>query len=111
MTYTVAQVEDAIRQYERGAEESYSYDGDFYENIMWNRDPIRLDVLGEEAVMVEREGGSEGDGDYMHVVFKVGDQLFMKEGYYNSWDSNDWDGSLEEVEPYEVTVTKYRSKQ
>lgn len=107
--YTVEQVKSAVRAYERGAEESYSYYGDFYEHLMWNSDPIFLSELGEEAVMVEKEGGNEGDGDYMHVVFKIGDQLFMKTGFYNSWDDNEWDGDLDEVEPYEEMVTKYRT--
>jgi hypothetical protein len=104
MTYTIGQVESAIDAFDEG-------DSDyFYEEIQWTREPIFLPELGEEAVKVDSTGGSEGEGDYMDVVFKIGDQLFRKTGFYNSWDSNDWDGSLEEVEPYEVMVTKYKAK-
>ena len=59
---------------------------------------------------VERYGG-EGEGDKLWVVFSVDDQLFRVTGYYSSWDGDNWeDASLEEVEAYEVMVTKYRKK-
>jgi len=110
MTYTVEQVEEAIRAWEEaGDEDGYGYGTDFFDDIMWSpSDPIFLPILGEKAIHVEREGGSEGDGDHMHVVFRIGDQFFMKEGYHNSWDSNEWDGDFNEVKPVEVTVTQYR---
>lgn len=85
----------------------YSYENEFYDNVDTNG--YDLPTIGVKAYAVEREGGYEGGGDYMDVVFKVGDQLFRKQGAYNSWDSNEWDGSLEEVEPYEETVVKYRT--
>ncbi|QIN94164.1 hypothetical protein PP459_gp069 [Streptomyces phage Wakanda] len=116
MAYTVEQVRDAIRQWAAaGTDGGWPYDeGDFYDEIMWaGKDKaVRLDALNEDAFHVDRVGGSEGEGDHMAVVFRIGDQLFEKTGYYNSWDSNDWepDYYLEEVEPYEVTVTRYRAK-
>lgn len=112
--YTVEQVRDAIRQWAAVGDDGWPQDeGDFYDEIMWASADraYRLDALGEDAFFVAREGGTEGDGDHMEVVFKVGDQLFRKTGYYNSWDSNDWETgyNLDEVEAYEKTVTAYRS--
>jgi hypothetical protein len=104
MTYTVEQVESAVNAYDDG--ESYDY---FYEEIQYSSQPIHLPELGEAAVRVASTGGHEGDGDYMDVVFKIGDQLFRKSGYHNSWDSNDWDGDLEEVEAFEKVVIDYRA--
>lgn len=69
----------------------------------------KLPSLGVTAHGVDHYGG-EGQGDSLWVVFRVGDQLFRKSGYYNSWDGGYFDGDLEEVEPYEVTVTRYRPK-
>jgi hypothetical protein len=103
MAYTVEQVESAIKAYD----ETQDYDY-FYEEIRYTSKPILLPVVGE-AVRVASTGGGEGDGDYMDVVFKIGDQLFRKDGYHNSWDSNDWDGDLEEVEAFEKVVVDYRA--
>lgn len=62
-----------------------------------------------KAEFVESYGG-EGMGDERWIVFKVGDRMFRKNGYYSSWDGSSWDGELEEVEPREVTVTQYFAK-
>ena len=59
--------------------------------------------------LVENFGG-EGMGDQMWVVFKVGDRMFRMNGYYDSWNGGEWDGSLEEVEAREVKVTQYFPK-
>ena len=58
--------------------------------------------------VVEYDGGGEGHGEYIYLVFKIGDRYFRKTGYYASFDGSNWDGSLEEVEPFEKTVTDYR---
>jgi hypothetical protein len=99
--FTASQVEAAINA-------EFDIENYFYEEI----DPAGtfLSELDAYAYKISSEGGYEGGGDYMDVVFKVGDQLFKKTGYYNSWDSNEWDGGLEEVESYEEVVVKYRSK-
>ncbi|AXG66283.1 hypothetical protein SEA_ANNADREAMY_198 [Streptomyces phage Annadreamy] len=98
--FTAAEVKHAIES------EFDGYENDFYEEI--GSSGIELPLLRKTATLEDREGGHEGGGDYMHVVFRIGDQLFRKTGYYNSWDANDWDGEIEEVEPYEVTVVRYR---
>lgn len=98
--YTAAQIQAAIS-------EDYSYENDFFEEV--DREGTELPSLKVTAYAVSREGGHEGDGDYMDVVFRVDNQLFRQQGYHNSWDSNDWDGDLQEVEAYEEVVTKYRA--
>jgi hypothetical protein len=70
-----------------------------------------VDGLGRCRV-VDTVGGSEGDGEYMHVVLEVITEdaevlYFKKTGAYDSWDSNDWDGDLERVTPVEKLVTVY----
>jgi len=108
VTYTTEQVQEAVSAFDAKGW------GEFYQEMLWSSEkhPIHLDLLDEDAFFVDRVGGSEGDGEHMEVVFRIGDQLFRKVGYYNSWDSNDWDTGygLDEVEPYEVTVTRYREK-
>lgn len=98
--FTATEVSSAI-------DAEFTYENEFYDNV--SATGYELPKLGVTAYAVEREGGYEGGGDYMDVVFRVGDQLFRKQGFYNSWDSNEWDGGLEEVEPYEETVVKYRA--
>jgi len=57
------------------------------------------------------EFGGEGHGDDLWVVFQVGDQFFKVQGYYSSWDGGRYDDPTPfEVEPVQVTVTKYHRK-
>ncbi|AXH49315.1 hypothetical protein HWB76_gp086 [Streptomyces phage Blueeyedbeauty] len=99
---TVQQVKDAVEDTFEG------YESEFYGEIRYaGKNGMELNGLGT-AYSVDYEGGGEGQGENMWVVFRIGDQLFRKYGYYSSWDGSDWDGDLEEVEPYEVTVVRYR---
>jgi len=100
--FSAAQVEAAIE------EEFDGYPEEFYGEV--GTDGYELTMLdGAVAYGVAREGGYEGGGDYMDVVFRIGQQFFRKQGTHNSWDASYWDGTLEEVEPYQETVTKYRA--
>lgn len=54
----------------------------------------------------------EGDGRECGVVLKhlESGRYFAKLGTYSSWDSSYWDGDLVELEPVQVTVTKFKNK-
>lgn len=57
------------------------------------------------------EFGGEDMGSQRWIIFRVGEDYFQVFGYYNSWDGDNWEGAeLEEVEPFERTVTSYRKK-
>lgn len=94
----------------------------YWQNLVWDRPnppgaiptiSITVPGLGEVSV-VERVGGGEGEGDHMHIVFRVADShvehFFKKSGYYSSWDSSDWDGAFVEVHPREKTITVYEER-
>lgn len=101
--FTARQVEDALKDGE---------ELDWY-NLAWeDYDQETLNIEGEEVKfsLVESDPGGEGHGEYVFLVIKVGDQLFRKEGFYASHHGTDWDGDFSEVEPKEVTVTKYVRK-
>lgn len=101
--FTVEQVKNAI------AKEFSDYGYEFYDGVD-SDEGVELPQIDKFAYGVDREGGYEGGGDYMEVVFKIDDQYFRMTGTHNSWDANEWDGELEEVSPYQELVTKYRSK-
>lgn len=71
-----------------------------------------------KVTYVDGEHGGEGSAEHIwqvwRVVTKAGDldqvQYFMKTGYYMSYDGSNWDGGLHEVEPFEKTVTDWRTK-
>lgn len=56
--------------------------------------------------MVEQVGG-EGEGDHAHLVWRVGDRLFRKDGYHQSHSGTFFDGDLYVVQRREKTVTVY----
>lgn len=114
--FTVQDVENAID------------DGDFQVRVGWGDrkgelEPLDDDIwytLGDGDGVVTLNGveyewtsvadiGGMDQGSYAAVIFKVGDRLFRKEGYYASHYGTDWDGNFEEVEVYEKTVKDYRA--
>lgn len=100
--FTASEVESAL-------EEAYD---DYIEWDEFTETPEPLTVDGRETTvsLVEEDLGGEGHGESVYVVLKVGDQLFRKSGYYASHYGTDWDGSFEEVEPQEKTITVYKRK-
>jgi|SRR5882757_465129 len=100
---TVQQVKDAVEETFDG------YESEFYGELSYSSKGIELNGLGV-ATGVGSEGGHEGGGEYMDVVFQLGDQLFRMTGTHDSWEGSSWDGDLEEVEAYQELVTKYRRK-
>lgn len=69
-----------------------------------------FEIPSGTVTLIEDHGGGEGDGEERFVVIKVGDRLFRYDGYYSSWSGTEWDDTLREVEPFEVTVIQYRVK-
>lgn len=80
--------------------------GSVWDTLCYEKGTANVPGLGEIEVVDSHSG--DGDGSETWVVFKVGDQLFRKTGAYSSWDSNYWDGSIVEVEPYQEVCTFYR---
>lgn len=103
--YTLEEIKAATGEYGFAEEGSEYYDEEVPE---WGYFPT-LSLRGE-TIPVEwvAEAGGMDKGSYAMHVFKVGDQLFRKEGFYQSHYGYDWDGDLTEVEAYEKTVTDYR---
>lgn len=115
MTLSAAQVlkaynDEQFLSFSSYMEEKYG-DGwssvDSWSSFGYSNGKVTIDGDEYEWEYVENIGG-EGEGEYRAVVFRVGDQLFRKEGYYQSHYGSDWDGNLEEVEAFEKTVTDYR---
>lgn len=75
--------------------------------------PFELPEFGTLAY-VDGEHGGEGSGENIWQVWSVTAddevQYFRKQGYYASYDGSNWDGDLYEVEPFEKTVTDWRTK-
>lgn len=103
MSYTLEELRSAI-------EASDIYYNSWY--WFYNNDQ-ELPEIGT-AKEVDRYGG-EGQGDDLWVVFKVEPadgsdvRYFRKSGYHQSHDGSYFDGELEEVVPFEKTVTDYKA--
>jgi hypothetical protein len=98
MTYTAAQVEAAVED----------YDGGWGEIKYEDKGTLWVEGVGVAFETIDEYGG-EGKGDDAWVVIKIGDQLFRKEGYYASHYGYEWDGDVEEVRPVEKTITVYET--
>lgn len=104
--YTAEEIDAAIDSLQD--EDSESYDDSSWGSMAYGDGPETLMLRGETVPLVHviQEGG-EGQGDEIWFVFRVGTQLFRKEGYYASHYGSDWDGELYEVVEKQKTVTVY----
>lgn len=111
MTLTAQQVADAIDN------EQIKYDGDteynissseFFSELQYGSDSytISIDGVDYKPEKVDDYGGMDM-GSELWVVFKIGDQLFKKSGWYASHDGSYWDGDLSEVKPVQKTITVF----
>lgn len=102
MSYTIAQIEEAVGEHNADTE----YEG-AYNELHYGED---VEVKGLGKLEYVDSFGGEGQGDDYWVVFKLGGKLYRKDGYYASYDGGELDGELYEVEPVQVSRTEYRSK-
>jgi hypothetical protein len=105
MTLTTVEVENAIEAYNEEAEEIGS---DFVETLEYSKQGETVPLSVGDAVEVDAKWGKEGGGDKIWVVFRIGDQLFRKEGYYSSYNGDEWEeGDITEVKQIPKTVFVY----
>ena len=71
-----------------------------------------FDLEGETYTVIEVDSyGGEGHGDEYWHLYQINDRYFKLEATWVSWDGVYWDeAELYEVEPKEVTVTKWVKK-
>jgi hypothetical protein len=112
---TAEQVEAAInaghlRYGEDTSYEEYGEDAaaEFWSELKYKSDryTVIVDGVDYKAEHVDSYGGMDKGSD-IWVVFRLGDQLFKKSGFYASHYGTDWDGPLVEVKPVEKTVTVF----
>lgn len=99
---------------------------DYYEGFSWSfwlyeASGTEWTKLNEEymARPVVQKGGGEGDGESVRLVieftahvdgvqkFSMESRFFEKLGYYGSYYGTDWDGTFNEVFPFQKVVTVY----
>lgn len=115
MAFTAEQIKAALLAFEERQEElderydelteeeleEYSDEG-FAELLQWRKEGVKLPEVGL-ATSVDYEHINED----LKLVFKVGDQLFRITGYYSSYDADQWDNDVVEVEAREKVITVY----
>lgn len=115
MSVTAHKVEQALDKWIKSqpqVEEEYynrKQMADFYFDWYGDNNPrVELDGLGM-LEFVETTPEDPGDGKYFGSVWKLGNQYFVKDGYYSSWDSSEFDGAFHEVKQAEVKQTVWVS--
>ena len=76
----------------------------------WSYEPEQpIYVTGLGLVHFVSATGGEGQGEHCSVVLRIGDRYFVADGFYDSYDSNDWpEDNFYEAVPAEETVTVYK---
>lgn len=67
-------------------------------------------IGGVKITAIERNGGGEGDGESMSIIFQVNDdRIYRVYGHHDSWNGNEWDDvyDITEVVPTQKTITVY----
>lgn len=84
--------------------------GSVLEDLVWKSTPININGMRLSLA----ESGRDGDDyDVYAIIIKDEDtdEYIRITGYYSSWDGTSWeDGSVEEVEPQQVVVTRFVTK-
>lgn len=73
---------------------------------------VSFNIDGIKVEAAEFDTGGEGHGEDIYMVFKTTDkdgvvQLWRKDGYYASYDGDNWDGDFREVKAVERVVVFY----
>lgn len=81
------------------------------EEIFGGKD-VSFTIDGIKVEAVEFDTGGEGHGEDIYMVFKTTDadgvvQLWRKDGYYASYDGDNWDGDFRKVDAVERVVVFY----
>jgi len=62
------------------------------------------------ATLKDEKLGEEGEGENIWVVFELYGSLYRLNGFYSSYDGEDWTyGSVVQVKPREITTTIYEA--
>lgn len=85
--------------------------GDFYDEIREEKQ-VELEGIGLAELVDHHDPDrdypdDDVDGEYIDVIFKIGERHFRKSGTYSSWDADEWDGAFEEVMPARVQRTEW----
>lgn len=88
-----------------------AYDAEYGDKLYQTRNkPWTFKWNGKElpVEVVEDNGGTEGGGEAVHMVYKVCDRLFRLDGSYYSYDGTTWDDdSFREVKAVTKAVVFY----
>lgn len=105
MGYSVEQIQELLLN----TKNQWGYSGwDFWYEECY--EPVALTPDLDAEVIVK--GGPTGYDYEVWFVIKVSgldgtERFFRKNGYYNSYEGHEWDGSFDEVFPQTKTVTIY----
>lgn len=116
--YEEKHVEWAEKGYDIKKPEREKFSGDYrpkWGNVVeeyYGAGEVNVFYAGNEYTVKEIDSyGGEGMGDEYWHLFKVNDQHFKLDAAWVSWDGVYWDDAeLYEVEPKEVTITKWVPK-
>jgi hypothetical protein len=76
---------------------------------LWLHDePVTFTIV--DAKVGSHFDGYEQDAQENFVIFEIGNQLFKKEGWSDSYGDSEWDGNVTEVKASKKYTTVYEPK-
>jgi hypothetical protein len=105
-SYSLTEVKDAaeVINWEQVARRGVGYLG-----AIWLHDePVTFTIV--ETKLGSSYDGYEQDSQENFVIFEVGNQLFKKEGWADSYGDSEWEGDVTEVKASKKYTTVYEPK-
>lgn len=111
MTFTAGDISEALAEGKgRYDNDEYEIDSsEFFSELRWGSSHLTV-TLGDTTYPVKEvahQGGGEGQGENVWLVFEVDGRLFKTTGFYMSYDGTTWDGDVTEVKPVQKVVTVF----
>lgn len=105
MSFTLKEFTAAVSDWEDEA----MLDDELFMSIWYGAIDSLPTIEGIGKLEFADQWGGEGDGAQIHVVLKVGDRYFQRDGYFSSWGEDSMDGAVYEVKPKQVMKTEYEA--
>lgn len=108
---------DFVTEFEQYLTNRWSLEGRYYTlhglygfySTLWDGEASQLNSPYGVVKLIESSTDYADGQEERTMILQVGERFVKKVGYYDSWESSNWDGAITEVKPVEKTVVLYEA--